>query len=146
MPILKIGMGSYGVGRDEDTVDGFHASQTPQADTIPVADSSGILSPAWIPQMFDSVSVISPSINTIYRETAPCLIMVVSQDLYGLQLSPDGSTWYGTFGQEHYFSPVEGGVITFYVPKNWYWKYSGLYISSNSYFSSNYWLKIIFKY
>jgi len=32
-----------------DTVNGFHASQTPGPNLIPVADSSGILSPSWLP-------------------------------------------------------------------------------------------------
>jgi hypothetical protein len=113
---------------------------------IPVADDSGKLSPTWIPSMFNSVVVISPSPNTIYQEPNPCLIMVVSQDLFGLQISPNGSTWYGVFGQEHYFSPVEGGTITFYVPKNWYWRFSGLHLSTSSLFSSVAWLKFIFNF
>ena len=129
-----------------DTVDGYHASQTPAPNVIPVTDANGVLSPDWIPSMFDSVRVISPSANTIYQETAPCLIMVISQDLYGLELSPDGSTWYGKFGQEHYSSSLEGGVITFYVPKLWYWRFSNVIISTSSDFSAQYWLKFIFKY
>ncbi|MBX0311244.1 MAG: phage tail protein [Sulfurihydrogenibium sp.] len=129
-----------------DKVDGFDASQTPKANMIPASNSSGKLDVGWIPFMFNSVSVISPSTNTVYQETAPCLIMVVSQDLYGLQLSPDGSNWYGIFGQEHYYNNNEGGTITFYVPKGWYWKYSGLNTSTNGNFSSSYWLKIIFNY
>jgi len=144
-PVMKQWDGSAWRG-NSDTVDGFHASQTSQANTIPVADNSGKLNINWIPFMFNSVSVISPSANTIYQETAPCLIMVVSQDLYGLQLSPDGSTWYGSFGQEHLWSTNEGGTITFYVPKNWYWKYTGLFTSTSYDFSSSYWLKIVFNY
>ena len=31
-----------------DTVDGFHASQTPTANTIPVADSSGKIADGWL--------------------------------------------------------------------------------------------------
>jgi hypothetical protein len=129
-----------------DTVDGFHASLTPAPNVIPVVDSSGKLDIGWIPSIFNSVVVFTPSANTIYSESTPCLIMVVSQDLHGLQLSPDGSTWYGRFGQEHSYSTVEGGVITFYVPKDWYWRYSAVSNSTNSGFSSQYWLKFIFNY
>jgi hypothetical protein len=131
-----------------DKVDGFDASQTPAPNTIPVADNSGTLLPAWIPSMFNSVVVISPSANTIYQETAPCLIMVVSPELSGLQISPNGITWYGYFGQRYYY-PYHydyyyyygdyRGVITFYVPKNWYWMFSSVY-------GYSYWLKFVFNY
>jgi hypothetical protein len=145
-PPSTISPQGHGSGLDADTIDTFHASQTPQANTIPVADSGGKLSVNWIPLMFNSVTVITPSANTIYQETAPCLIMVVSHDFYGLQLSPNGSTWYGTFGQDHAYSSNEGGVITFYVPKGWYWRYTGLNNSTNSNFSATYWLKFVFNY
>jgi hypothetical protein len=138
-----------GSNLNADKVDGFHASQTPIANTIPVADNSGTLLPAWIPRMFNSVVNISPSVNTIYQETAPCLIMVVSQYLYGLELSPDGTSWYGKFGHRHYNNNgyyYDGGVITFYVPKNWYWRFSDIVGSGNSGFSSQYWLKFVFNY
>jgi hypothetical protein len=129
-----------------DTVDGFHASLTPAPNTIPVAESNGKLNSEWIGFMFRSVMVISPSPNTIYQELAPCLIMVVSQDLYGLEISPDGITWYGRFGQEHYYSTVEGGTITFYVPARWYWRFSGISTSTNGHFSSTMWLKFVFNF
>jgi len=130
-----------------DKVDGFDASQTPTPNTIPVADNSGTLLPAWIPSMFNSVVVIYPSANTIYRETAPCLIMVVSPELLGLELSPNGITWYGSFMQKYYYPyyydyyyyyGYNEGVITFYVPKNWYWRFS--------YVRGGYWLKFVFNY
>jgi len=129
-----------------DTVDGFHASLIPAPNVIPVADEYGKLDIGWIGYMFNSVMVINPSPNTIYQETQPCLIMVVSQDLYGLEISPNGTTWYGRFGQEHYYSTLEGGTITFYVPKNWYWRFSAIDDSTNSGFSSNYWLKFVFNF
>jgi hypothetical protein len=129
-----------------DKVDGFDASQTPAPNTIPVANTSGYINTGWLPPLFNSVVAITPSANTIYQEGAPCLIMVVSQDLAGLQISPDGLTWYGTFGQEHYFSHVEGGTITFYVPKNWYWRFSGISYSTHGGFSGQYWLKFVFNY
>jgi hypothetical protein len=44
--------------KNADTVDGFHASQTPQANTIPVADSSGKLDPEWLPSI-SSIGSIS---------------------------------------------------------------------------------------
>lgn len=34
--------------KDADRVDGYHASQTPAANTIPVADSLGIIANAWL--------------------------------------------------------------------------------------------------
>ena len=36
------------IASDSDTVDGFHASQTPSANTIPVADASGKLNVGWL--------------------------------------------------------------------------------------------------
>jgi hypothetical protein len=133
-----------------DKVDGFDASQTPAPNTIPVADNSGTLLPAWIPSMFNSVIVIHPSANTIYQETAPCLIMVSSEYLDDLKLSPDGITWYGSFSHGYYYSysyynghnyhyEHTEGVITFYVPKNWYWKFRSVH-------NHSYWLKFVFNY
>jgi hypothetical protein len=46
---MKVGMVSDGWVRDADTVDGVHASQTPQANTIPVAGSTGKLDAGWVP-------------------------------------------------------------------------------------------------
>ena len=37
--------------KNADTVDNFHASQTPQANTIPVANSDGKLDPGWLPSI-----------------------------------------------------------------------------------------------
>jgi hypothetical protein len=145
-PPSTISPQGHGSGLDADTVDTFHASQTPEPNVIPVAASSGKLDVNWIPSMFNSVQVITPSKNTIYQETAPCLIMVVSQDLRGLEISPDGTTWYGKFGQEHYAHTTEGGTITFFVPKNWYWRYSSENTTTNQSLASFYWLKFILNY
>jgi hypothetical protein len=158
-----------------DTVDGFHASQTPSPNTIPVADSTGKIDTGWlnlnisqtptpnaIPQAnvngkintgwfpsrkltIVSYSYFSPSANTIYQEIYDTIIMVVSQDLYGLRISPNGSNWYGIFGQEHYYSAVEGGTITFFVPADWFWVFSNLGDSTNSNFSNFVWFKIQFQ-
>jgi hypothetical protein len=38
-----------GTVKNADKVDGFHASQTPQANTIPVTDSTGKLDAGWLP-------------------------------------------------------------------------------------------------
>jgi hypothetical protein len=48
-PRLKVYNGTSWVNFDTDTVDGFHASQTPQANTIPVAGSTGKLDAGWLP-------------------------------------------------------------------------------------------------
>jgi len=133
---LPLGIGS---NLNADKVDGFHASQTPTANTIPVADNSGKLLRDWIPSIFNSVVAFSPS-PTIY------LIMVVSQMLYGLVLSPNGGTWYGVFGQDIYSGWGGGGVITFYVPKGWYWRFSYIEGATNSGFSSYSWLKFVFNF
>ena len=133
---LPLGIGS---NLNADKVDGFHASQTPTANTIPVADNSGKLLRDWIPSIFNSVVAFSPS-PTIY------LIMVVSQILYSLVLSPNGGTWYGVFGQDIYSGWGGGGVITFYVPKGWYWRFSYIEGATNSGFSSYSWLKFVFNF
>jgi hypothetical protein len=49
MPILNVGMVSGGWATDADKVDGFHASQTPTANTIPVALPTGKLDIGWLP-------------------------------------------------------------------------------------------------
>jgi hypothetical protein len=128
-----------------DKVDGFDASRTPAPNVIPVADSSGTLSGNWIPSMFNSVVVITPTSNTIYQEPNPCLIMVSTYYSYNLQISPDGTTWYGLFEQfvyhnlgSNYYLYVYA-TITFYVPKNWYWKISNIG-------SSSYCLKLVFNF
>jgi len=72
--------------------------------------------------------------------------MVVSQMLYGLVLSPNGGTWYGVFGQDIYSGWGGGGVITFYVPKGWYWRFSYIEGATNSGFSSYSWLKFVFNF
>jgi hypothetical protein len=46
---LKVYNGTSWVNFDADTVDGFHASQTPTANTIPVAGSTGKLDAGWLP-------------------------------------------------------------------------------------------------
>ena len=50
--VIKIKEGSNWVSRveDADKVDGYHASQTPTANTIPVANSSGKLDAGWLPE------------------------------------------------------------------------------------------------
>jgi len=40
-----------GVAKNADMVDGFHASQTPTANTIPVAGSTGKLDAGWLPEL-----------------------------------------------------------------------------------------------
>jgi len=49
VPVMKIGMVSDGWVKDADRVGGFSVSQTPQANTIPVANSSGKLDAGWLP-------------------------------------------------------------------------------------------------
>ena len=49
MPVMKVGMVSDGWVKDADRVGGFSASQTPTANTIPVAMSTGKLDAGWLP-------------------------------------------------------------------------------------------------
>ena len=54
--VIKVKEGSNWISAvlnasDADKVDGFHASQTPSADTIPVADASGKLNVGWLPAL-----------------------------------------------------------------------------------------------
>jgi hypothetical protein len=58
MPIMKVGMVSDGWVKDADKVDGFHASQTPQANTIPVAGSTGKLDAGWLPTTGGNFNVV----------------------------------------------------------------------------------------
>jgi hypothetical protein len=46
--VIKIGMVSGEWAGSADTVDGFHASQTPAPNTIPVADSSNKIADGWL--------------------------------------------------------------------------------------------------
>jgi hypothetical protein len=49
VPVMKVGMVSDGWVKDADRVGGFPASQTSQANTIPVAGSTGKLDAGWLP-------------------------------------------------------------------------------------------------
>jgi hypothetical protein len=54
---------------NSDKVDGFHASQTPSANTIPVADNTGVIASGWIPASVSSwrkIAEISVSSNVDY--------------------------------------------------------------------------------
>ena len=137
-----------GSNLNADTVDGFHASQAPQPNTIPVANSSGKLDVNWIPSMFNSVQVMTPSANTIYQETAPCLIMVTSHTFYGLEISPNGTTWYGKLGYYHNQHAYEAATITLFIPKNWYWRFTYIHSTSvgSAHIAPTYWLKFILNY
>jgi hypothetical protein len=61
----------FNSGVDADTVDTYHASQTPTADTIPVADSTGKIDSGWLPSTLDADTVDTyhasqtPAPNTI---------------------------------------------------------------------------------
>lgn len=46
---LSVSSSTIVTNLNSDMVDGFHASQTPGANLIPVADSSGKLNPGWLP-------------------------------------------------------------------------------------------------
>jgi len=47
-PPSSISPQGHDSGLDADTLDTFHASQIPQANAIPVADSSGKIDPSWL--------------------------------------------------------------------------------------------------
>jgi hypothetical protein len=49
MPIVNVGMTGSNLTGNADTVDGFHASQIPTANTIPVALPNGKLDAGWLP-------------------------------------------------------------------------------------------------
>jgi len=51
MPVMKVDMVSEGGAVNADTVDGFHASQTPTPNTIPVAGPTGKLDAGWLPEV-----------------------------------------------------------------------------------------------
>ena len=64
----------FNSGVDADTVDTYHASQTPTADTIPVADSTGKIDSGWLPSTLDADtisadSIIDGSTNKVYTST-----------------------------------------------------------------------------
>ncbi len=69
---IPISNGIVNVKLNADMVDGFHANQTPTANTIPVSDSSGKLDANWIPNTNLNADVVdgfhaslTPSANTI---------------------------------------------------------------------------------
>ncbi len=45
-----LNLDGHGSNLDADRLDGYHASQTPTANTVPVSDSNGRLALGWIPQ------------------------------------------------------------------------------------------------
>lgn len=71
-PPLSVSSSTIVTNLNSDMVDGFHASQTPGANLIPVADSSGKLNPGWLPGgasgfSFSAWHVLNPiNANTRY--------------------------------------------------------------------------------
>lgn len=52
-----------------DTVDNFHASQTPTGDTAVVSESGGKINYGWIPAMSQNDVTSSRALGTIYQNT-----------------------------------------------------------------------------
>jgi hypothetical protein len=81
-PRLKVYNGTSWVNFDVDTVDGFHASQTPQGNTIPVANSSGKIDSGWL-NVYTLVPYWRVSIDeTSGSRTAPSSFTVSRQLKY----------------------------------------------------------------
>jgi hypothetical protein len=76
---LKVYNGTSWVNFDADTVDGFHASQTPQANIIPVAGPTGKLDAGWIPTIWNlnQVEFSSSGSWTVPNNVSKILVVAV---------------------------------------------------------------------
>jgi hypothetical protein len=86
--------------KNADTVDEFHASQTPQANTIPVANSDGKLDAGWLPSGFsggsnlNQVEFTSSGTWTVPSGVTKILIMAVAGGGGGCFGSYESNTYY----------------------------------------------------
>jgi len=92
-----------GTVKKSDTVDNFHASQTPQANTIPVAKSDGKLDAGWIPLVgnLNQVEFASNGNWTVPSGVNRILIIAVAGGGGGAGGYVDGSgnNFYGVGGE-----------------------------------------------
>ncbi|MCC6026763.1 MAG: hypothetical protein LM575_07325 [Caldimicrobium sp.] len=89
--------------KNADTVDGFHASQTPQANTIPVANSSGKLDQGWLP-LIGSLYQVEFTANgnwVVPTGVSRVLIIAVAGGGGGAggYVDSDGNNFYGIGGE-----------------------------------------------
>jgi len=99
-PRLKVYDGTSWINFDADTIDGFHASQTPQAFTIPVAGSTGKLDAGWLPAVGNLNIVDFTSSGTWTVPSGVTKILIIATAGGG-----GGSGGYGTQGS----LPSNGG-------------------------------------
>ncbi|MGC9090094.1 MAG: hypothetical protein ACP5IV_08145, partial [Caldisericia bacterium] len=63
-----------GKAKEADTVDGFHASQTPAPNTIPVADSNGKIDTGWVnasaTPLANQIPILDANANLILPNTS----------------------------------------------------------------------------
>jgi hypothetical protein len=70
-----------GTVKEADTVDGYHASQTPMPNTIPVADASGKLDADWLPTVSTRMEVVEFSSSatwTVPSNVSSILVVAVA--------------------------------------------------------------------
>jgi hypothetical protein len=98
MPILNVGMVSGGSAQDADKVDGFHASQTPTANTIPVALPTGKLDIGWLPDGIGSgnirVDLTNATSDYMLRVGEEAIINFTNATSVPLRIATGDGTYY----------------------------------------------------
>lgn len=92
--------------KDADKVDGYHASQTPSANTIPVAKSDGKLDAGWLPVSGGFTNFVEFTSSTTW---------VVPSDVNKILIYASGGGGGGGAGQSHAGSSGGGGGVNWRV-------------------------------
>ena len=101
-----------GIVRNADMVDGFHASQTPTANTIPVAGSTGKLDAGWLPTVGNFNMVDFASSGTWIVPSEVTKIIVIACAGGGGGGGGNGGTAGGNGGDTVIFGSVSGNLLT----------------------------------
>jgi hypothetical protein len=77
-----------------DTVDGFHASQTPTANTIPVALPTGKLDIGWLPDNFRRVDLTNATSDYMLQVGEEAIINFTNATSVPLRIATQNGTYY----------------------------------------------------
>ena len=114
---------------NSDMVDGFHASQTPGANLIPVADSSGKLNPGWLPggasgfsfsawHVLNSISTNTRYIPYATGSVALTALVLATDRIYYIPFIPLANATIRSLAIEVTFASAGTGQIGIYNTNN----------------------------